>query len=111
MDRVEDESFGLDCPALADELVRREARQRLQSSAEVVGIDEVGEMSAQLGVIVIVVSLDGRVLDGAVHAFDLPIGPRVFDPRASMLDAVFATPHTEHVHGEAGRGSIGVSGR
>ena len=29
MDRVEDESFGLECPALAAELVRRETRQRL----------------------------------------------------------------------------------
>ena len=44
MDRIGDESFWLDCPALANELVRREAPQRLQSVPEVVGCDEIVEM-------------------------------------------------------------------
>ena len=110
LDRVEDESFGLDCPAFADEFVGREAPERLQSSPEIVGIDEVREMPLQLGMIVIMVSFDGRVLDGPVHAFDLPICPRMFDLRASMLDAVLEATHAEHVHGEAGCRSIGISG-
>jgi hypothetical protein len=74
---------------IADELVRREAFERLQAPSEVVGIDEVGEMSPQLVVIVIMVAFDGCILDGAVHSFDLPVcsgmvdfGEPVFDPMA-----------------------------
>ena len=42
----------------ADELVRREAFEGLQSSPEVVGADEVGEVLAQLVVIVVMQAFD-----------------------------------------------------
>ena len=60
-------------PALADELVGREALQRLQAPAEVVGCNEVGEVLSELVVAGVVEALNGGVLDGAVHALDLPV--------------------------------------
>jgi hypothetical protein len=35
------------------------------------------QVGSQLVVGLVEVAFDGRVLDGAVHSFDLPIGPRV----------------------------------
>src|SRR5579862_9112123 len=49
----------------------------LRRLAEVVGLDEVSEVVAELVVGVVVEPPDGGVLDGAVHAFDLAIGPRM----------------------------------
>ena len=86
MDRVEDESFGLDCPAFADEFVRCEAFQRLQSSAEVVSADKVVEMRCQLLVRFVEIAADGRFLDGSVHAFDLAVGPWMARFRQPMID-------------------------
>ena len=51
-------------PALADELVGREALQRLQAPAEVVGCNEVGEVLSELVVARVTEALDGGVLDG-----------------------------------------------
>ena len=63
------------CPAFADELVRGQPFEGLETAGEVVGIDEVGEMVTQLVVTVIVIAMNSGLLDGAVHAFDLAIGP------------------------------------
>jgi hypothetical protein len=48
---------GSEVPSFADELVRCEAFKRLQSSAEIVGVDEVLKVSSQLVVIVVVGAL------------------------------------------------------
>ena len=42
-------------------------------SREIIGGDEVAQMSSQLIVGFIEVAFDGGVLDGAVHSFDLPV--------------------------------------
>ena len=39
----------------------------------VVGIQEELEVGAQLVMVLVVVTLDGRVLEGAVHALDLAV--------------------------------------
>lgn len=39
---------------------------------------------------IVVVALDGRFLDRAVHAFDLAIGPGMLDLGQPMFDAIFA---------------------
>ena len=46
---------------------------------------------------VVVIALDGCVLDRPVHAFDLPIGPGVLDLGEAVLDAVFTATHVEHM--------------
>ena len=52
-------------------------------------------MAAELIVVVVVVALDGRVLDRAVHALDLAIRPWVVGLGRPMLDAVGLTHHVE----------------
>jgi len=55
---------------------------------EVVGGDEGQDMGFQAFQIVIVVDLDGGVLDGAVHPLNLAIRPRMVGFGQPMLDAV-----------------------
>ena len=109
MERIKDELVWLGLPSLADEFVGGETFQGLQSAAEVVGCDEVVEMLTQLLVIVVVIALDGRFLDGAVHPFDLPVGPWMIDLGEAMLDAVLAASHVEHVGHVAGRRSVRIA--
>jgi hypothetical protein len=73
LERVKFESFWLGSPAFADELIGRETFEGLEPPTEIVGVDEVGEMPAKLSVIVVMIPLDGRVFDRAVHALDLAI--------------------------------------
>ena len=111
LERVEDESFWLGSPSLADELVRGEALEGLQPPAEIVGIDEVGEVPLELCVAVVVIALNGRLLDGAVHSLDLAVGPWMADLGAPMFDAIFAAAHGEHVCDEASSWTIGIARR
>ena len=71
MDWFELELFGLDCPLLADELVGREALEGFEPASEIVGVEEVGEVAAQLVVVLVVAPFDSRLLDCLVHSLDL----------------------------------------
>ena len=73
VERVQCESFWLDCPSFADELVGSEAVKGLQSLGEVIGGDEVAEMPNELIVRLVVISLDGRVLDRPIQPLNLSI--------------------------------------
>ena len=97
MDWSEPEALWLGCPEFADIFVGCEAFEGLKASGEVVRSDEVQKVSPQLGVIVIVVSLDRRLLDGSVHSFDLAVGPRVLGLGEPMLDFVLPTDAVENV--------------
>lgn len=97
MDWLDDEAIRLCSPLFADELVWGEALECLQSSPEVVGVDEVCEVCLELSVSVIVEALDGRLLDGAVHALDLSVGPRMVDFGEPVLDDVLVTNSIENV--------------
>lgn len=56
---------------------------------------------------VVMIARDGGVLDRPVHAFNLAIGPGVFDRGEAVLDPVCFTAHVEHM-GD-GRGGRAVS--
>src|SRR5271169_5547346 len=100
MDRIERESFGLFCPELANVFVGREAIERLKTLGEVVGADEVGEVASKLIVSLIVEAFDRRLLEGAVHALDLAVGPRVLGLGEAMVDVVLRTSEFESVSAE-----------
>ena len=53
--------------------VRQEAIQHIETSGEVLSCKEVSEVRAQLVVVVVVESLDGGVLDCAVHPLELAV--------------------------------------
>ena len=57
-------------------------------SGEVVGVDEVAQVDAQLVVGLVEVAFDCRVLDSAVHSFDLPIGPWMLGLCQPVIDVV-----------------------
>src|SRR5215470_18598743 len=97
MDWIESEAFGFACPLLAEKFVRREPFEGLQSAPEIVSRDEVVEMALQLFMGVVMIALDGRLLNGAVHSFDLSVRPGVIDFGESVLDAVFLAAHLKHV--------------
>ena len=59
--------------------------------------------------VVVVEALDCGVLDGAVHPFDLAIGPGVLDLGQSMFDAVLPAPHVEHVRDKGCGRSVGIA--
>ena len=108
-------SPGIECEALrlirsgfADGFVGREARQGFQPACEVVGRDEVSEMLAELVMGLIVVTIDGRFLDGSVCPLDPTVGPRVVGLGQAMLDAVGPADLVEAMRAVAsGRGSVG----
>lgn len=102
MGRDECESFGLGCPDFADIVEGREALERFETAALIVGVDEVVEGGLELPLAVVMVSFDGGFLDCAVHLFDLAVGPGVPDLGEAVFDAVLAAAHVEHVGDVAG---------
>ena len=101
----------LGCPAFADVFVGCESAQGLEPSAVVVGVDEVVEMRGQLGVAVVMIAFDRGFLDRPVHPFHLSVGPGMLDLGETVLDAVLATAHVEHVRDVLCRGAVGVARR
>jgi hypothetical protein len=57
--------------------VRREPSKGFETLGEVIDREEGVEMRLQLFVAFVVVAFDGRVLERAVHALDLAVGPRM----------------------------------
>ena len=81
MDRVQGEPFWFDCPLFADELVGRESFEGLQSSPEVAGADEVGEVLAQLVVIVVMEAFDVQRENRPPDCFLTRLIPQPSEPR------------------------------
>ena len=74
---------------------------RRHPACEIVSGDEVREMPPQFGVRFVEVAFDRRVLDRAVHALDLPIGPRMLRLRQPMVDVVAGACKLEGVPAES----------
>ncbi len=65
-------------------------------------------MILELLVAVVVVAPDGGFLDGAVHPFDLTIGPRVIGLGEAVLDAVAPAGAIEGVAAPPGGWSLAI---
>ncbi len=83
---IECEALRLFCPDGTDEFVRCESFECFESSGEVVGLDEVGEMLPEVFVGLVVEAFDGSFFEGSVHAFDLAVGPGVFRFGQAVVD-------------------------
>ena len=105
---IESESFRVTGPYAADVFVWRETLEGLEATGEVVGRDEVVEMTAQLVMAVVVEAFDGRLLDGSVHPLDLSISPRMIGLCQAMLDAVALTRAIERMASEPRRWTVAV---
>jgi len=97
MDWINDESLRFSCPSFADEFVGRESFEGFEAPPEIVGVDEVLEMAAQLVMVVVVEPFDGCVLDGPVHSLNLPVCPRMTWLGQAMLDIEIGTCRLESV--------------
>ncbi len=60
---------------MADVLVGCKAAKGLEPASMIVGIHKELQVRPELVMRVVVVALDRRVLDGAVHPLNLPVGP------------------------------------
>ena len=63
----------------------------------VVGIQKELDVPAQVVITAVVISSHGDVLQRAVHAFDLTVGPRMVGPDQPVLDAMLFTGVAESV--------------
>jgi len=98
MDRIDVESIGFICPALADEFVWRQSLECFQPPPVIVGIDKVVKVLFQVFMIVVMIPFDRRFLDRAVHAFDLAIGPWVSDFCQSVINVMLRTDTIKDVN-------------
>ena len=101
MDRVDIESLGLGCPGFADGFVGCEAFEGIESAAEVIGVDEFGQVASAPFMGLVMEALDGCVLDGPFHAFDLAISPRMAWLGQPMVDVVLGAGILEGIREEA----------
>ena len=74
--------------SFADKFVWGLAPEGFEPPGEVVGVDEVLQVGSQLVVGLVEVAFDGGVLEGAVHSFDLPIGPWMLGLCQPVIDVV-----------------------
>jgi hypothetical protein len=100
---VENKSIGFFLPAFTDELEGGESTESLESFGKIVSSDEVVEVSSQLVMTVVVIALDGGLLDRSVHAFYLPVGPGMIRLGQPMFDAVQQTDPVKGMSAKAGR--------
>jgi len=111
MDFANDDLIWLCSPSFPGEFVWCEAYEDFALEGVVGDLDEVAQMVAQLFMAVVVETLYGSVLEGAVHVLDLPIGPWMIDLREAVLDSIFTASHVEHMGRVLGGWSVGVSRR
>jgi len=74
---VDREPIWLFGPALTDGFVGGESAKCLEASAVVVGLHEQLEVRPERVVGGVVIPADGGLLERAVHALDLTVGPRM----------------------------------
>ena len=58
---------------------------------------------------IVMIALDGRFLDRAVHALDLAIGPGMLDLGQPMFDPVFLASHIEHMRHVSCRRAVRIA--
>lgn len=101
MSWIKSEALRFFCPGFADELIGREAAERLEAFGEIVCSDEVIEVSRYLFAAVVMVSLDGGLFDSPVHPLDRGIGPGMIRLGKSMLYAMAMADALEGTAAEA----------
>ncbi len=69
----------------------------LETFGKVISGNELRQMLLELVVRLIVITLDGRVLNGAIHPLDLSVSPRMIDFSQPMLDAVLLADAVEQM--------------
>jgi hypothetical protein len=88
---VDGQAFRLFLPALDDVCIRREALEGFQPFSNVVGLQTGIEMLFELLMMFVVIACDRCCWQGAIHAFDLAIGPGMARRGEARLTASLRT--------------------
>jgi hypothetical protein len=108
---IEFESLWLFCPFFDDEFVRGKAFEQREAIALIICVDEIGEMSFELLMPIVMVVFDGGFLDRPVHSLHLAICPRMLELGQTMHNAIFLASHVEQVRHVGGCRPIRVARR
>ena len=106
VDRIEGESVWLGSPAFADELVRRQPAESLQSTGVVIRVDEIREMSLKLAVVVVMKAFDGGFLDRAIHSLKLAVRLRMAHLDEVVFEPVLAANAVEDARVQGAVGEL-----
>ena len=79
-----------------------------ESSGKVVSSHEVSHVCKKLGVAVVIEAVNGGLFDGAIHTFNLSVGPGMPGLGEAMIDSVQPTDPVEKVSAETSRGAFTV---
>src|ERR1700679_2924561 len=101
MDWIEGKSVGGLRPEFTEVFIGRESFEGLESPGEVVGSEEVVQVLFELVMGVVEVSLHRSVLDGSIHAFDLPVCPWMVGLGEAVFDSMNEAEPVEGVSAEA----------
>jgi hypothetical protein len=74
----------------------------------IIGVDEELEVLPKLIVAIVMVALDGGVLDGAVHSLDLTVGPRVLRLSEPVFDTMLKADLVEAMDAHPGGPTVAV---
>lgn len=100
----------LTLPNSTDIFVQRQTTQGLKALGEIIRHQERVEMLFELVVRMIVMASHRGVLERAIHAFDLPVGPRVVGFREAMVDTVVAAEAIKEMRGQPGGRAGAIAG-
>ena len=105
MGRIGKKTVGVLLPLLTDEFKGRKSFQRLEALGRIVCHQESRQMLTKLLMGIVVVAIDRRLFEGAVHALHLSICPRMVGFGQPMLDPLFGADAVKQQ-----RKSVAVSG-
>ncbi len=74
----------------------------------IVGVDEDLKVLAKLVMAIVMIALDGGVLDGAVHPLDLAVGPRIVRLGEPVFDTILMAGLVQAVDAHACGPAIAV---
>jgi len=108
---IEDKSVWFFLPGFTDEFVVREGFEGLESAGEAIGPQKVVEVRFELVVGVIEVALHRGILDGSVHALDLPVGSGMVGFGEPVVDAMKVAEPVERMAAESCGWPVAVLGQ
>ena len=111
LERVDAKSFRLFCPYFADVFIRGEALEGLEPPGEIIGHQEAVHVRFQLFVRGVVITFHRGLLDGSVHAFNLPVCPGMLWLGEPVFNLVFIAAEIEPMRAPLSRRPVAITGR
>ena len=111
MDGVKSKPIRIFLPGFADKFIRGKTSESFESSGKVVSGHEVSHVCMKLEMAVVMEAINGGFFDGAIHTFDLSVGPGMPGLGEAMIDSMPKTDPVEGVSAETSRGAFAIFGQ